>query len=227
MTCACGAPSRRRVCGSDSAAQGRSPPQERGSSRSIRSRIIDRAPGTVDRSIGPARAATRRTTATVRPYHRYGEGFMGSRWPDSDRCRGHAAAVPRFDTEEPFLEGHHLNLRCQVGWQPSRFLADRTEAERAFALAERLGSINAAAAELGTTWRSLRKAWPPPQQPVGACRWPTCCVRCPVYPVAVGRTPDSVSNVCSLACPGGELGRPGAGPADRGAAGAVRGAARR
>jgi hypothetical protein len=32
-----------------------------------------------------------------------------------------------------------------VGWQPSRFLADRAEAERAFQLAERLGSINAAA----------------------------------------------------------------------------------
>ncbi len=45
------------------------------------------------------------------------------------------------------------------GWQPSRFLADRTEAERAFALAERLGSVNAAAAELGTTWPSLRKAF--------------------------------------------------------------------
>jgi hypothetical protein len=46
-----------------------------------------------------------------------------------------------------------------VGWQPSPFLGDRTEAERAFALAERLGSINAAAAELGTTWPSLRKAF--------------------------------------------------------------------
>jgi hypothetical protein len=46
-----------------------------------------------------------------------------------------------------------------LGWQPSRFLADRTEAERAFALAERLGSINAAAAQLGTTWPSLRKAF--------------------------------------------------------------------
>jgi WhiB family redox-sensing transcriptional regulator len=45
------------------------------------------------------------------------------------------------------------------GWQPSRFLADRAEAERAFVLAERLGSINAAAAELGTTWPSLRKAF--------------------------------------------------------------------
>jgi hypothetical protein len=46
-----------------------------------------------------------------------------------------------------------------VGWQPSRFLADRGEAERAFQLAERLGSVNAAAAELGTTWPSLRKAF--------------------------------------------------------------------
>jgi hypothetical protein len=52
-------------------------------------------------------------------------------------------------------------LACQqrVGWQPSRFLTDRAEAQRAFALAERLGSVNAAAAELGTTWPSLRKAF--------------------------------------------------------------------
>jgi hypothetical protein len=47
----------------------------------------------------------------------------------------------------------------RLGWQPSRFLADRGEAERAFQLAEQLGSINAAAAELGTTWPSLRKAF--------------------------------------------------------------------
>jgi hypothetical protein len=46
-----------------------------------------------------------------------------------------------------------------VGWQPSRFLTDRAEAERAFALAEQLGSVNAAAKELGTTWPSLRKAF--------------------------------------------------------------------
>jgi WhiB family redox-sensing transcriptional regulator len=50
-------------------------------------------------------------------------------------------------------------LERRVGWQPSRFLADRAEAERAFALAERLGSVNAAAQELGTTWPSLRKAF--------------------------------------------------------------------
>ena len=47
----------------------------------------------------------------------------------------------------------------QVGWQPSRFLTDRAEAERAFALAEQLGSVNAAAQQLGTTWPSLRKAF--------------------------------------------------------------------
>jgi hypothetical protein len=46
-----------------------------------------------------------------------------------------------------------------VGWQPSRFLTDRSEAERAFALAEQLGSVNAAAQELGSTWPSLRKAF--------------------------------------------------------------------
>ena len=47
-----------------------------------------------------------------------------------------------------------LPTRQRVGWQPSRFLADRAEAERAFALAEQLGSVNAAA-----TWPSLRKAF--------------------------------------------------------------------
>jgi hypothetical protein len=47
----------------------------------------------------------------------------------------------------------------RVGWQPSRFLTDRAEAERAFQLAKQLGSVNAAAAELGTTWPSLRKAF--------------------------------------------------------------------
>jgi hypothetical protein len=46
-----------------------------------------------------------------------------------------------------------------VGWQPSRFLVDQAEAEWAFQLAEQLGSVNAAAQELGTTWPSLRKAF--------------------------------------------------------------------
>jgi hypothetical protein len=49
--------------------------------------------------------------------------------------------------------------RPALGWQPSRFLTDRAEAERALALAERLGSVNAAAQELATTWPSLRKAF--------------------------------------------------------------------
>jgi len=47
----------------------------------------------------------------------------------------------------------------KAGHRPSRFLADRDQAERAFRLAEELGSINAASAQLGTTWPSLRKAF--------------------------------------------------------------------
>jgi len=58
-----------------------------------------------------------------------------------------------------------------------------------------------------------------------ACR---CAVppMCPVHPAAVSRIPDSFSNLCSLACRSGDLARPGSGPADRGAAGTLRGAAR-
>ena len=48
---------------------------------------------------------------------------------------------------------------ARAGWQPSPFLADRAEAQRAYRLAQRLGSVNAAAAELGTTWPTLRKAF--------------------------------------------------------------------
>jgi hypothetical protein len=43
------------------------------------------------------------------------------------------------------------------GCRTSRFLTDGAEAARGFALAERLGSISAAASQLGTTWPSLRK----------------------------------------------------------------------
>jgi hypothetical protein len=35
-----------------------------------------------------------------------------------------------------------LHAQQPVGWQPSRFLTDRAEAERALALAEQLGSVN-------------------------------------------------------------------------------------
>jgi hypothetical protein len=38
-----------------------------------------------------------------------------------------------------------------LGWQPRRFLTDRPKPSGGFALAERLGSVNAAAKELGTT----------------------------------------------------------------------------
>jgi hypothetical protein len=52
-----------------------------------------------------------------------------------------------------------VRLYRPLGWQPSRFLTDRAEAEQAYALAEQLGSVNAAAHQLGTTWPSLRKAF--------------------------------------------------------------------
>jgi hypothetical protein len=38
--------------------------------------------------------------------------------------------------------------QSHLGWQPSQFLTDRAEAERAFTLAEQLGRINVAAALL-------------------------------------------------------------------------------
>jgi hypothetical protein len=65
---------------------------------------------------------------------------------------------------------------CLREWGPARrwsaaaglaaqpVLSDRAEAERAFVLAEQLGSVDAAAAELGTTWPSMRK-------PSSATRW--------------------------------------------------------
>jgi hypothetical protein len=46
-------------------------------------------------------------------------------------------------------------------------------------------------------------------------------------PVGLRSVPDPLSNLCSVPWFGGDLARPGLGPADRGAAGAVRGAARR
>ena len=54
------------------------------------------------------------------------------------------------------------SCRClSGGWagNPAASSPTAAEAERAFALAEQLGSVNAAATELGTTWPSLRKAF--------------------------------------------------------------------
>jgi hypothetical protein len=47
----------------------------------------------------------------------------------------------------------------QRGGLAARPLPDRAKAERAFALAEQLGSVNAAAHQLDTSWPSLRKAF--------------------------------------------------------------------
>jgi hypothetical protein len=67
--------------------------------------------------------------------------------------------LPAASPTAPGGQGNRVRLYRPLGWQPSRFLADRVEAERAFQLAEELGSVNAAAAKLGTTWPSLRKAF--------------------------------------------------------------------
>jgi hypothetical protein len=67
--------------------------------------------------------------------------------------------IHREALKDAFVQWVLPALERRVGWQPSRFLADRAEAERAFVPAERLGSVNAAAQQLGTTWPSLRKAF--------------------------------------------------------------------
>jgi hypothetical protein len=66
--------------------------------------------------------------------------------------------------QHPFIAecggvGARARPRNPLGWQPSHFLTDRAGAERAYALAEQPGSVNAAASQLGTTWPSLRKAF--------------------------------------------------------------------
>jgi hypothetical protein len=76
--------------------------------------------------------------------------------------RGKARSLTGHLGDWPGYQATHLvcpSRQSHLGWQPSRFLADWAEAERAFALAERLGNFNAAAAELGTTWPSLGKAF--------------------------------------------------------------------
>jgi hypothetical protein len=78
------------------------------------------------------------------------------------RQAAHQLGVHRDALKAAFAQWGLPALERRLGWQPSRLLADRAEAERAFALAERLGSVNAAATELGTTWPSLRKAFTRP-----------------------------------------------------------------
>ena len=92
----------------------------------------------------------------------------GGREPGPDRAAEAeqlAAALTRSTHRRVLLEPSStapvgpLPAQQRTGLAAQRLLSDRTEAERAFQLAERLGSVNAAAAELGTTWPSLRKAF--------------------------------------------------------------------
>jgi hypothetical protein len=69
-----------------------------------------------------------------------------------------------------------------------------------------------------------KTAWTRSSPDEDRARAPVCSA---VHPSAVGSIPDSVPNKRSIPWSGGDLARPGPGPADRSAAGPVRGAARR
>jgi hypothetical protein len=63
-----------------------------------------------------------------------------------------------------------LHAQQRVGWQPSRILADRAEAERAFALAEHLGSVT----RPPPSWAPLgRRSVKPSPATAWACPPPT------------------------------------------------------
>jgi hypothetical protein len=66
--------------------------------------------------------------------------------------------LPAASPTAPGGQGSRARLPTS-GLAAQPLLTDRAEAERAFALAERLGSVNAAAQELGTTWPPLHKAF--------------------------------------------------------------------
>jgi hypothetical protein len=94
--------------------------------------------------------------------HRYGQGGHRPRAPCHGRgVTGRPIPVRHRPTQpEPAaLIADNRRARDLLGWQPSRFVNDRAEAECTYAVAERPGSISAAAAELGTTWPSLRYAF--------------------------------------------------------------------
>jgi hypothetical protein len=76
------------------------------------------------------------------------------------RQAAHQLGIHRSALKAAFQQWGFPPLERRVGWQPSRFLADRAEAERAFQLAERLGSVNAAAAKLVPPGRRCAKPSP-------------------------------------------------------------------
>jgi hypothetical protein len=88
-------------------------------------------------------------------------------------------------------------------------------------------------ADLGERSESVADLGGGPTATIRSCPWlsgllrPKCGPQVVSCPVGLRSVADSLSNLCSIPWFGGYLARPGAGPADRGAAGAVRGAARR
>jgi hypothetical protein len=112
----------------------------------------------------PHRARRRGNRGHSRPI--LGRGASGG-------VRQSSLTKPGTSGDWPEYQASHLicpSRQSHLGWQPSRLLADRAEAERAFQLAEQLGSVNAAATQLDTTWPSLRKA--------SSARTSACLTRC-------------------------------------------------
>jgi hypothetical protein len=106
----------------------------------------------------PARRQQRQDPPLRRAVQRLLPRRRGRAEPEPGRLCGLPRSAVLVDPSPTATSGA-LHAQQRVGWQPSRFLTDRAEAERAFRLAEGLGSVNAAAVELGTTWASLRKAF--------------------------------------------------------------------
>jgi hypothetical protein len=116
----------------------------------------------VDATTGPGRSApvsgfvpasspgVGRRPAADRPAARHSQRRPG------DSRRAHRAALARPPTRLPPL-----------GWQPSRFLVDWAGAERAFALAGQLGSVNAAAQELDHLAVAAQSLYPERPRPAG------------------------------------------------------------
>src|SRR5829696_4801905 len=134
-----------------------------------------RAPG---RDPGPRRGRWRRAAPLAAPgagewvvdqatrptRRRAGERPPGSWLPTAAPSRGGGGLLDVGLRQHPLIA--ERGAECgggrdglPLGWQPSRFLTDRGEAEHAFQLAQHLGSVNAAAQQLDTTWPSLRKAF--------------------------------------------------------------------
>jgi WhiB family transcriptional regulator, redox-sensing transcriptional regulator len=115
--------------------------------------------GTLPSERGPLRGNTFPEPSAYRQHRELAEAAHQLAGEVGLRQAARQLGIHRDALKAAFTQWGLPALERRVGWQPSRFLSDRAEAERAFQLAEHLGSVNAAATQLGTTWPSLRKAF--------------------------------------------------------------------